>query len=134
LSAESPAIPLGLEATVEKVVPFEWTVAHLDPRLPAVFSTPAMILLMEMAAQLAVEPVLPPGTITLGTRIEVDHLKACPAGATVVVWAKLDQIEGRFLYFQVEARYGGLIIGRGRVGRAIVESKRFSSKSEAAKP
>ncbi len=80
MSSEPHSMPLGLEATLERVVPFDWTIAHNDARPPAVLSTPAMIGLMEGAAALAVEPALPPGTITLRTRIEVDHLKPCPAG------------------------------------------------------
>src|ERR1700735_864613 len=82
---------IGLEATVEKVVPPEWTLAAFDPRLPAVFSTPAMIGMMEIAASKAVMPELPPGAITVGTRIEVDHLKAVPAGTKVRTTARLTE-------------------------------------------
>ena len=74
---------IGLESSVEKVIPPEWTLAAFDPRLPAVLSTPAMIGMMEIAASQAVQPELPPGAITVGTRIEVDHLKAVPGGTTV---------------------------------------------------
>jgi predicted thioesterase len=48
----------GLEARVEKDVPFEWTIAYYDARFPAVFSTPAMIGMMEWAAEKAVQPAL----------------------------------------------------------------------------
>ena len=82
-------IPLGLEASIERVVPHEWTIAVYDPRLPAVFSTPAMIGMMEVAAANSLLSELPPGTISLGTRIEVDHLKAVHEGATVRATARL---------------------------------------------
>ena len=65
-SEERPRI--GLESSVEKVIPPEWTLAAFDPRMPAVLSTPAMIGMMEIAASQAVQPELPPGTITVGTR------------------------------------------------------------------
>ena len=119
----------GLEARVEKEVPFEWTIASYDPRLPPVFSTPAMIGMMEVAAAKAVQPALPPGAITVGTRIEVDHLKAVTAGTQVVATAKLAEINGRFLVFEVEARSEKDLIGRGRVFRAIVDVSRFSSEA-----
>ena len=45
-AAIPPAIIPGLEATVEKVVPHEWTIAHFRGILPAVLSTPAMIGMM----------------------------------------------------------------------------------------
>jgi fluoroacetyl-CoA thioesterase len=110
----------GLRAEVTKRVPFEWTIAHYNKKLPAVFSTPAMIGMMETAAALAVQPRLTPGSITVGTRIEVDHLKAVGVGARVSARARLVKIQGRFLTFEVEARAGHEVIGRGRVFRAIV--------------
>ncbi len=119
----------GLEATVEKVVPHEWTIAHYRGVLPAVLSTPAMIGMMEVAAAKAVEPKLAPGSITVGTRIEVDHLKAAPEGANVQAWARLERIDGRFLAFEVEARSGHHVIGRGRVFRAIVYPERLSQRA-----
>ena len=118
-------IPLGLEASIEKVVPHEWTIAVYDPRLPPVFSTPAMIGMMEVAAANSLLSELPPGTISLGTRVEVDHLKAVHEGATVRATARLVGYQGRFLVFDVEAHSGDLLLGRGKVFRAIVQNKKF---------
>lgn len=122
---------LGLSSTYEKTVPSEWTIQSYDPRLPPVLSTPAMIGMMEVAAAQAVMPELAPGAITVGTRIEVDHVKAVPAGANVIASARLAEYRGRFLVFDVEARSGERIIGRGRVFRAIVEPHKFHAKAES---
>ncbi len=122
---------IGLEATIERVVLFEHTIRHFNPNLPAVFSTPSMIGLMEHASVQAVMPELPPGAITVGTRIEVDHLKAVPPGATVRASAKLVEYRGRFLVFDVEARSGEHVIGRGRVFRAIVEPATHHERAQA---
>lgn len=116
----------GLEHSFEQQVPREFTIAHYDARLPAVLSTPAMIGLMELAAARAVEPSLAAGEITVGTRIEVDHLKSCPVGATVRIWARYQRAEGRFLIFEVSAHCRELQIGRGRVWRAIVNPARLA--------
>jgi fluoroacetyl-CoA thioesterase len=124
-------LPLGLEATAERVVLPEHTLRHFNANLPAVFSTPSMIALMEHASVLAAMPELPPGVITVGTRIEVDHLKAVGPGATVRAWAKLAGYKGRFLIFDVEARSGEYLIGRGRVFRAIVEPAAHHDKAQA---
>jgi fluoroacetyl-CoA thioesterase len=121
---------VGAEATVEKVIPHEWTLAAFDPHLPPVLSTPAMIGMMEVAAAKAVQPLLPEGSITVGTRIEVDHLKAVPAGTLVYATARLARYEGRFLIFDVEARTAKVTLGRGRVFRAIVEPKSFSARAD----
>jgi fluoroacetyl-CoA thioesterase len=125
---------IGLEAVVERFVTPELTIQHLRPELPPVFSTPAMIGLMEHASVLAVQPELPPGVITVGTRIEVDHLKAVAPGALVLAWAKLAAYRGRFLVFDVEARSGEHVIGRGRVFRAIVNSEEHKVRAQARVP
>jgi len=133
---EKPGLPeqrpkIGLQATVERVVEHQHTIQAVDPNLPAVFSTPAMIGLMEHASVIAVRPQLPPGAITVGTRIEVDHLKAVPPGATVRASARFVRYKGRFLVFDVEARSGEHLIGRGRVFRAIVDPQRHGEKAQA---
>jgi len=125
LPTDPASLSPGLEHTLEQDVPFEFTIAHFDSRLPAVLSTPAMIGLMELAALRAVESALAPGEITVGTRIEVDHLKSCLAGARVRVWARFERADGRFLAFEVSAHCGEKLIGRGRVFRAIVDPTRL---------
>lgn len=90
-----------------------------------------MIQLMEHASTRAILGELPPGTISVGTRIEVDHLKAVPDGATVRAHARLSGYQGRFLIFDVEARSGDIVIGRGRVFRALVESGKHGEKARA---
>jgi fluoroacetyl-CoA thioesterase len=130
-SIEESRPRIGLEGTAERVVPHEWTIEAFDPRLPPVLSTPAMIGLMEHATVNAVREHLPAGAISVGTRIEVDHLKAVPGGATVRAHARLVGYEGRFLVFEVEAWSGQHIIGRGRVFRAIVKPELHDAKAKA---
>jgi fluoroacetyl-CoA thioesterase len=122
---------IGLEATTERVVEHQHTIQSFNPQLPAVFSTPMMIGLMEHATVKAITPELPAGAISVGTRIEVDHLKAVGPGATVVAWAKLIEYRGRFLVFDVQARSGEHLIGRGRVFRAIVHPEEHGAKAKA---
>jgi len=125
---------IGVEATVERIVEHQYTIQALDPNLPAVLSTPAMIGLMEHASVLAVRPHLPSGVITVGTRIEVDHLKAVPPGAAVQAYARFAKYRGRFLVFDVEARSGEHVIGRGRVFRAIVDPQAHDRKAKERVP
>jgi len=120
----------GLTGFCERVVTHEMTLAHFDARLPAVFSTPAMIGMMETACSHAVRQALPEGKITVGVRIEVDHLKAVPQGVTVVANSRLAEVSGRRLIFEVEARTGPETLGRGRVFHVIVDHSQFVSKAE----
>jgi len=122
---------IGLEATIERIVEHQYTIQAFDPNLPAVFSTPAMIGWMEHASVLAVRPHLPAGVITVGTRVEVDHLKAVAPGATVQAYARFVKHKGRFLVFDVEARSGEEVIGRGRVFRALVDPQKHGAKAQA---
>jgi len=132
MTGDTPAkIKTGLEGSCERVVSHELTLAYFDPSWPAVFSTPAMIGMMEFACSLAIRSALPPGSITVGVRIEVDHLKAVPVGASVIATSKLAEIHGRKLIFEVEARSGSDLIGRGRVFHAIVEHSRFAANAGA---
>jgi predicted thioesterase len=128
MPTEPASLSPGLEHSFEQEVVREFTIAHHDPRLPAVLSTPAMIGMMEIAAARAVEPALARGEITVGTRIEVDHLKACGVGDRVRVRARYEGANGRFLGFEVTAHCGEKLIGRGRVFRAIVDPSRHGAR------
>ncbi|MGB6432285.1 MAG: hotdog domain-containing protein [Candidatus Acidiferrales bacterium] len=126
--APRPEIRIGLEGRFEHAVIFAYTTAAYDPRLPEIFSTPAMIGMMEAATSFAIEPALPPGKITVGTRIEVDHVKSAGIGTLVTSTARLVEINGRFLVFDVESRAGEEILGRGRITRAIIDVARIQQK------
>jgi fluoroacetyl-CoA thioesterase len=115
----------GLEGFCERIVSHDLTLSQVNKDWPAVFSTPAMIGMMELACSHAVRQALPAGSITVGVRVEVDHLKAVPAGATVIAFSKLVETNGRQLIFEVEARSGEELIGRGRIFHTIVEHSRF---------
>lgn len=133
MSDAPPATELrvGLEGHFERAVAFEYTTAAFDPKLPTIFSTPAMIAFMEAATSIAVQPALAPGTITVGTRIEVDHIKATGIGSLVRATARLAAINGRFLIFDVEARAAGEVLGRGQITRAIVDLDRMHQRAAA---
>ena len=129
-----PKIELGLEGSCERIVTPELTLAHFNPDWPAVFSTPAMIGMMEYASSAATRLALPEGAVQVGVRIEVDHLKAVPIGVTVIAVSRLVEVNGRRLIFEAHASSGGVVIGSGRIFHAIVDHARFvataSGKSE----
>jgi predicted thioesterase len=121
----------GLEGFCERVVSQELTLSQVNKDWPAVFSTPAMVGMMELACSHAVRQALPPGSITVGIRVEVDHLKAVSAGATVIAFSKLLSVEGRKLMFECEARSGEELIGRGKIFHIIVDHSRFIANASA---
>ena len=94
-----------------------------------VFSTPYMIALMEGAAVDAVDPLLPAGSQTVGTRVDVRHLAASPVGSTVVAQAELIEVDGRKLTFHVQAHDDGGLVGEGTHERFIIQVERFMQRA-----
>lgn len=68
-----------------------------------VLSTHRVVLLMEMAARSAILGRIPEGKIPLGTHIDINHMAAAPLGAKVRAEARLTEIQGRKLHFEVAA-------------------------------
>ena len=86
----------------------------------AKLSTPSMIGAMEQASQRAVLDYLPPEQSTVGFEVNVRHVAGADIGVTVVAIAELERVDGRWLYFKVEALDGDRIIGVGTHRRAII--------------
>lgn len=118
-------MPIGARGEAHERVEFEHTLTSHHPELPAVYSTPDMIRLMETAAFHALQPYCERGDITVGTAINVEHRAACGIGANIKAEASLESINGRFYVLRVTARDLTQEIGRGTVSRAVVEVTRF---------
>ena len=94
-----------------------------------VFSTPSMIALMEKAAYTLVQESLADGESTVGTQMNVDHVKASKIGETITAKAILTEIDGRKLTFDVSATdSAGNTIGRGVHTRFIIQVEKFLSR------
>jgi predicted thioesterase len=86
----------------------------------AKLSTPSMIRAMEQASQRAILDHLPEEQSTVGFEVNVRHVAGADIGATMVAVAELERIDGRWLYFKVEAFDGDRTIGVGTHRRAII--------------
>ncbi len=93
-----------------------------------VFATPAMVALMENAACEVIKNSLEEGQSSVGTKVDVSHIKATPLGDEVQATATLLEIDGRRLVFRVSASDSKGIIGEGRHERFIVNVEKFLSK------
>jgi len=126
-------IAIGAEGEATTVVSPEITVRHFHPSMPAVYGTPFMIYLMEVAAGNAVHGSIPDGWVTVGVGVDIRHMAATPVGRTVVAKAKVTDVSERLITFEVEAHDGVNTIGKGRHTRAPVELKRFEASLAKAK-
>lgn len=93
-----------------------------------VFATPAMCALMEEAACAAVNDSMESGNGTVGISLSISHDRATAMGDTVVATATLTAVEGRKLFFAVEAKDSKGIIGKGAHERFIINNEKFMSK------
>ncbi len=115
----------GLEFDLEIIVTPKDTAKAYGSGLVEVFATPAMVALMEKTALQLVAPHLEEGKNTVGTEISVKHIKATPLGKRVQSYAKLVEINGSKLKFEVEAYDEDGLIGTGTHKRYIIDEKAF---------
>ena len=123
----------GLKGSASVRVIHENTAAVVGSGSLEVFATPMMIALMENAALNTVKPFLAEGEATVGTEISVMHNAPTPIGETVTAEAELIAVDRRKLQFQVQARVGDEIIGKGTHTRFIINEERFLQKALAKK-
>ena len=125
-----PGLILGATEAFHVTVSAEQTI-HLgaeQSRGAVVFSTPAMIDLMEHAAREALRPYLNANEESVGATVHVEHRAATPIGANVRAEAKVTAIDGRLIDFDLAAFDEVDQIGRGTHRRAIIQTDRFASR------
>jgi fluoroacetyl-CoA thioesterase len=93
-----------------------------------VFSTPAMIGLMEGTCVRLVAPYLDENEQTVGIHVDVRHLASTKIGQSVTVTAELIELKGNKLRFSVLASNdAGVKIGDGIHRRAVIKTTSFAS-------
>src|SRR5438067_10125724 len=98
------AIPLGLVGRFEITPGPSHTAAAAGNTGVEVVGTPFLIGYFENAAHRAILSYCEPGEVTVGTRIEVDHLAAALPGRPIVAAAEVVAAKGRRICFAVEVR------------------------------
>lgn len=94
-----------------------------------VLASPRLVALCERASVAAVTDRLPPGTTTVGSRVQFDHLAPIRVGTEVQAEATLERVEGRRLTFTVSASDTAGLVGAGRVSRVVVDVDGFMARA-----
>ncbi len=121
----------GIKGEQQVKVVYENSAAAVGSGLLEVFSTPAMIALMEKTASESVQAYLDEGQGTVGTELRIKHLAATPLGMTVRCESELTRVDGRRLIFSVKAYDDAELIGEGEHERFIINNERFMGKAQA---
>jgi len=118
----------GLTGSAELVVSDQHTAPRVGSGAVHVLATPVMINLIEAAALDAIERLLPPGYQSLGTLLSVRHIAATPVGMRVRARATVERVDGRTVYFRVEAHDERELIGEGAHERVVVNVAKFDQR------
>lgn len=134
-SPAATGIDIGLRARrVFEVVEQDTAIAVGSGSVPAL-GTPRLLAWLEAVTVAAIEPALGDGEVSVGSRVELDHLQPSAVGARVCVEAVVAAVSGRQVVFDVEARTGGQeVLGRGRITRMVVDRVRFLDRLGPAVP
>ena len=120
-----PGLKIGDNGELNWVVDPTMTITLGGVPQATVFSTPNMIMLMELSAREALRPFLETGEESVGVEVQVEHTGAAVLGSAVRGVAKIVEIDGRRVSFEVQAYVGDREIGRGRHRRAVVQLDRL---------
>jgi predicted thioesterase len=128
MAAELAELKPGLRGEAGLLVSEEHTAPRVGSGAVHVLATPVMINLIEAAALDAAERRLPPGYQSLGTLLNVRHLAATPVGMRVRATATVDRVDGRTIYFTVQAHDERELIGEGTHERVVVNVAKFDQR------
>jgi len=123
----------GLNGKSEMVVREEDLVSRLGDVSVDVLSTPRLIQLLETAAIKAIQELIPPDQLSLGTQVIIRHLSPTPLGMSVVAHALLKEVDQNRLIFMVDAYDEKEKVAEGEHERILVSKERFMQRVERKK-
>lgn len=117
----------GIVRTATYVTTLEMRARQLKADL---FSTPAMIGLMERTCVALTEPYLDEDEQTVGIHVDVHHLAPTKIGQEVTIAAELVEVEKNKIRYSVSATNDhGVTIGNGSHRRAVINTKCFGGSA-----
>ena len=111
--------------TIVRVVADNVTAEFIGSGGLPVYATPSMICHMELAAYKLAEQF---GHQTVGTKVNISHLKACKVGTEVTATAEVVEFEGRRILYKVSVSDDKGLMGEGTHERFIIDPERFMAK------
>ena len=126
-------IKIGQEGSAGLTVEYKDTAAALGEGLPEVFGTPYLVNLMEFAGIDAMKDFMEEGEGSVGAAISISHTAASPIGSHIKATAKVKEVKGKLIKFDVEAYDDEGLIGKGEHTRAVIKRGKFAEAVEEKK-
>jgi fluoroacetyl-CoA thioesterase len=127
----SEELKAGLTHEMERQVTEDLSAQKVFPHVPNVYATRAMVGHFEEVCAEMVLPYLGEGEQTVGIGMKFSHIAATPIGMKVRFTAKLVEVEGKKLTFEVEGFDEVEKIGKATHDRFIINAEKFNSKIAA---
>ena len=121
-------LEVGKKYEIDRVVTENDTAAKAASGSVEVLATPVMIAWMEEASLRLAQQELEEGLTTVGTEVNIKHLKGTLVGKTVKVLSVLKEIDRKRLVFDVEVVEDGVVVGSGSHTRFIIDTAKFYEK------
>jgi fluoroacetyl-CoA thioesterase len=125
----------GVQTTTKLTVTRERTIDFMG-EAARVYATPMLVRDIEMACRELLLAHLDPGEDSVGTRVEIDHIAATLMGMEVELTARVAEVNGRAVVFDVEARDSVEPICRCKHARFVVDvaktAQRLAVKAQKA--
>ncbi len=121
-------LKVGMKLISTKKVSEKETAANIASGTLPVFGTPYLIAFMEKTSLDILAPYLDEGESSVGTIVNIKHLRANKIGDEVTCESIITNIDGKRFTFDVKAMYGDVVIGEGSHERFVISVEKFLAK------
>lgn len=122
-------LDLGIKGKLNYTVEEKDTAKAMGTGGLEIFSTSAMISMMELTVCKSLEEHLSQGTTTVGKSMNIQHFCPTPVGTSIKFDSELIKVDGKNLTFKVRALDPFGVMGSGIHERAIVDKQYFTMKA-----
>jgi fluoroacetyl-CoA thioesterase len=123
------AVEVGMRTTWQRTVAPDMTADRWGNTGVFVLATPHLVGLLEATCVRAIHDQLDAGWSTVGTHIDLRHLKATRVGETITLAAEVTHVDGRKVTFKVTAEDSGGVAGEGSHERVLIDLARFLQRA-----
>ncbi len=123
-------IPLFTKSVCKYIVKKEDTAIYQHSGEVNVLGTPRLLAIMEEVSYKSINEFLPQGAVSVGTQMNIQHLKPSVVGEELLCESILTEYKDRQLTFSVTISDKRQKVAEGICKRVIVDKQRFEQKAE----